>query len=52
VGDGRNQLEDAYTVVSGEVWMEVSTGNTNLENGGRVDVKDEARSPVKKTART
>ena len=41
VGDGRNQLEDACTAVSGGAWMEGVS--TNLGDGGRVDVKGEGR---------
>jgi len=39
VGDGRNQLEDAWTRVSGGAWREGIS--TNLEDGERVDVKGE-----------
>lgn len=49
MGDGQNQLEEGCAVVSGGVWKEeVSTGNTNLEDGKKVDVKDEVRSPEKR----
>jgi len=39
VGDGRNQLEDAWTRVSNGVWTEGVS--TDLEGGERVDVKGE-----------
>ena len=39
MGDGRNQLEDAWTTVSSGAWTEGVS--TNLEDGERVDVKGE-----------